>query len=371
MPAKASPSGPSEPATHRPLGWMRPAEPGRFAALPAAPVAVVGASVVLPTHPLHGAIRRGLLAGDRPHEEAWKSPEGHSWRLRTEPTGLANRHARPLPGADANLLKAHLDLVGEGVRAGGGPGFWYELGPALDRLGYRRHPGGGFHPATVKEHLGRLAQLGALHLSWVGPEAPWASSEPLYRFARAAEAGPLRPLDGAEALVRLGAQARLWVQPGPWWGLCEPQQQRLLAPAQLLALPLDGMGNQVHRIALLLAAELAGAEGAAHLAGQGGRVVSRRLGAVLAAARVADSARLREDAAKRLNTPRRLRGYLAGEGFADEGALAALRALAGFEVDILDEAAFWATGRGWVDRFWGARLRLGVRPQPWSHVAAG
>lgn len=293
---------------------------------------------------------------------------GPTWRVRTAPAKRGGRAARPLPGSDANLLKAHLDLVGEGVRGGEGGPFTYDLGSALDRLGYRRHPGGGFHPATVREHLGRLSALGGLQMAAEAADAPASFQAPLeeapvWRFAVAEAGGLPGPwLEGAEAFARLGAGAKLWVQPGPWWALAEPHRQRVLAPAALLAMPLDGMGNQVHRIALLLAAELAGAEGAANEAGQGGRVVSRRLGPLLAAARVADSARLRQDAAKRLNTPRRLRGYLAGEGFADEGALAALRAVAGFQVDIMDEAAFWATGRGWVDRFWTARLRLGVRP---------
>jgi hypothetical protein len=89
--------------------------------------------------------------------------------------------------------------------------------------------------------------------------------------------------------------------------------------------------------------------------------VKRGVGALLSRAGIADRDLLRLETAAKGNGPKRLRAYLAGEGFADEGALALLREQAGFDVDIADEAGFWAAGRGWVDRFWDARLRLGVR----------
>ncbi|HEY9723563.1 MAG TPA: hypothetical protein V6D47_16245, partial [Oscillatoriaceae cyanobacterium] len=156
----------------------------------------------------------------------------------------------------------------------------------------------------------------------------------------------------------LRASDPLWVVPGPWWEAIELPNYRLALPRELFALPLDGQGNQVNRVALQLAAELAVWERAEMK--HGPRTLYRSVGALLEKAMLADRAQLVEDSARRLNTPKRLREYLAGDGFPDQGAFAHLRTLGRFEIDIKDEAAFWASGRGWVERFWEARLQIGV-----------
>jgi hypothetical protein len=257
-------------------------------------------------------------------------------------------------------MKSHLDLVDQAYRHGESPeGFPYDLGDALARLGYKRLASGGYHPDTVREHLRRLRALGTHEVAIERDGGPAGAHGAFWRFYALEPSGGVRPIATEADWETLRASSRLLVLPGGWWRAIELPQYRLALPRTLLTLPLDGQGNQVNRVALQLAAELAVWERAEMR--QGPHQMHRRLGALLDRAMVTDKAALLADAAKRLNTPKRLRAYLAGDGFADQGALAVLRELGRFDVDIADEAAFWAAGRGWVEKFWDARLVIGVR----------
>ena len=323
-------------------------------ALALAPVARADGAFVLPTHPVHNALRRGLLIVSNEYEERVRVRlHGHVREVRVH-TRMPAILGAPVKGP--NLLKSHLDLVDQAYRRVGEPeGFVYDLSDALSRLGYKRLAGGGFHTDTVKEHLRRLQALAAqgVAIGEAGAQAP------VWRFVVVDRAGGVRPLDNEADWAAVKASDRLLVLPGGWWEAIELPRYRLALPRALLSLPLDGQGNQVNRVALLLAAELAVWERAEMR--QGPHRIQRRVGALLDRAMVADKGSLLADAARRLNTPKRLREYLAGDGFPDQGALAMLRDLGRFDVDLADEAAFWAAGRGWVERFWDARLTIGVR----------
>ncbi len=322
--------------------------------------AALTGTFAMPTHPIHGALRRGLLVVAPSEETVRVRAAGRLRRVRVKmsfapaPAQPARPTAPPAP-AGAGLLKAHLDLVDLVDRhAPGGAGVVYDLGEALARLGFVRLAGGGYHPSTVREHLRRLAALAERRIGLEG-----GAEEPVWRFFVHEAGDTLRPLASEQDWEAARRAGRVVAQAGAWLQACELPHYRMPVGRELLALPMDGHGHQVERVALLLAAELAVWEGAEMR--HGPHAVKRGLGSLLARAGVADLAGLRAETAAKGNGPKRLRSYLAGEGFADEGALALLRAHAGFDVDIADEAAFWAAGRGWLERFWDARMRLGLR----------
>lgn len=343
---------------------MQAAKRGRRRAWPTGGAAAVmlGGTFAMPTHPIHGALRRGLLVPDVREEVVRVRTAGRLRRVKVAmgfqlPAAPVTPAAAPAPEppAGAGLLKAHLDLVDLAYRRDGeGQGLIYDLGDALARLGFVRLQGGGYHPATVKEHLKRLQALAERRITLEG-----APAEPVWRFWLRGSDGTLRPVESAADWEAARRGGRLYARPGSWLAACELPSYRLPLGRELLKLPMDGHGHQVERLALLLAAELAVWERAEMR--HGPHAVKRSVGALLARAGIADHEAMRAETAAKGNGPKRLRAYLAGEGFADEGALALLREQAGFDVDIADEAGFWAAGRGWVDRFWESRLRLGVR----------
>jgi hypothetical protein len=332
-----------------------------------APVACAEGQVVLPTHPVHNAMRRGLLTFLPQREETVKTRVRGQVRLLRVRTGFVLRspQTREAIPHDANLLKTHLDLLDQAYRRSHPEeGFWYDLPEALARLGYKRLEGGGFHADTYQALQQRLGELARAQVSLdrvTGDRVePYRHPEQYWRFfflKRGAE--ELHPLSDETDLASLRQIRRLLAIPGAWWSDIDLANYRLPLPRALMTLPMDGKGHQVHRIALMLAAELAVWERTEMR--KGAHVIARSLGPLLEKAMVADKEALLADMGKRLNTPKRLREYLAGEGFHDEGALALLRMLGGFKVDIKDEEAFWGVGRQWVERFWGARLSIGVR----------
>lgn len=333
----------------------------RLAALAQLPVAHQDGRLVLPTHPIHGAMRRGLLVLHPAYEEQVRVRLNGQTRLYRVRSGMGFQ--APAPAHDPSLLRSHLDLVDQAYHAPlARPGFAYRLAEALERLGYKRLAAGGFHPETLHTHVRRLQGLADHRLTLErlrGEEArtEWAQA-PFWQFAKLGPGGVHLPLATEADWRSLRASDTLWVSPGAWWEAIELPNYRLALPRELFALPLDGQGNQVNRVALQLAAELAVWERAEMK--NGPRTLQRSVGALLEKALLADRAQLIEESAKRLNTPKRLREYLAGDGFADQGAFALLRSLGRFEIDIKDEAAFWASGRGWVERFWDAKLQFGV-----------
>lgn len=236
---------------------------------------------------------------------------------------------------DVAALKTHLDLVNEAGRAApeAGGAFWYDLPEALARLGYRRQGHGAFNSDTLARHAERVRAL------CEGPEAPWR-------------------LSGEAAPTASGTPRRLRLSPGPAlarWLAKVPADARGLTSA-LLALPTHGQGNERNRLAVLLAAELAGWARAG--ARRGAKRLVRPVGALLARAGIATLTELHDAQLRSPNAVKRLRANLAGEGFADEGAFALLRDLGGYGLDVVDEEAFWASGPGWVSRFWEARVGL-------------
>jgi len=339
-----------------PPGLGRPAWPrgvrGDRRPIALAPVAGRDGAFVVPTHPIHNAMRRGILTLSPSYEEEVRirvNGQARTVRVHTRFPDRTEGEPSP-PSHQANLLRTHLDLLDQAHRADRPTGFRYDLGSALDRMGYQTLEGGGFHPDSQAALRDRLKDLAGLQVSLDPGDG---AETPLWRFhvlTGGTEGGPLDPETDWDPSDR-----RLLVVPGEWWSEIGLANYRLNVPRPLLKLPMDGQGNQVHRIALLLAAELAVWQRTERR--NGARVLLRSVGRLLERSAVANLDRLLADTARRLNTAKRLREYLAGDGFADQGAFAILRQN-GFRIDIRDEAAFWASGRRWVERFWEARLCL-------------
>lgn len=306
--------------------------------------------MLMPTHPIHNAMRRGLLTISNDREELVKLRVGGEVRLMRVRIGFQPREGKKEAPRDANLLKTHLDLVEQARRQP--MGFRYDLPEALNRMGYKRGASGSFHPDTLKALTDRLAHLSDMHVSTEEQDTPY------WRFIVDPLHQAPRTIEGPGAADALRNAPNLLVVPGEWWNEIELARYNAPLARKLVNLPMDGNGNEVNRLALLLAAELAVWLRAERR--KGASKIARPIGTLLEKAMAADKLELLADAAKRLNTPKRLRSYLAGEGFADEGALALLRDLAGLDVDVKDEAAFWAAGRGWVERFWNAKLAIGL-----------
>lgn len=222
----------------------------------------------------------------------------------------------------AALLKVHLDLAALAAGGAGGDFVW-TLPGALDRLGYTRAEGAGFDARTRRAVLDRLARLGTPDLATPG-EVLWH----------------LAPLGKTGFVVR----------PGAWWTPDDGAAGTRPTPRALFALPVDGAGRETQRLALRLAPALAARELAARRHGRA--VATVRLAALLREAGLDAGARGAHDL-------KRWRAYLAGrDGLG--GAFGVLRAAGGFDLGVLDEPLFWASGRGWPERFGEARVRLAV-----------
>lgn len=292
------------------------------------------------SHELDGLRRRVLRFG---HVVPARAGTPREARRLLGPVGFrAPAEAPPEPAWEGGLkrdvaaLKTHLDLLNESGRAAGEPGgaFWYDAPEALTRLGYRRQGHGAFNSDTLARHVERVRAL------CEGEAAPWR-------------------LTGEASFTASGTPRRLRVAPGPelgrWLAKLPPDDARGITDA-LLALPTHGQGNAQHRLAVSLAATLAGWARAGARRGAG-RVV-RPLGRLLEEAGVATLTELQDAQLRSPNAAKRLRANLAGEGFDDEGAFALLRRLGGYALDVVDEGAFWASGPGWLQRFWEAPVAL-------------
>ena len=100
---------------------------------------------------------------------------------------------------------------------------------------------------------GNMTALAALSLSIDGNAA-----EPFWKFyvQNVADVAPsllAEPL----AAESLRAARRILVAPGDWWQDIDLARYHLPVRPSLLALPMDGHGHQMERLALLLACELA------------------------------------------------------------------------------------------------------------------
>ena len=263
----------------------------------------------------------------------------------------------------AALLKLHLDLTSAAYTTGGQlPAFRYGFAEALERQGYAKSDARrGFHNETMRGFRERIAAL-QLHTvqAWTEKRGTkeyltktpyWIVEAYHYSKQEALD------LDIVPVLMRTGettAYTAVTIRPGLWWATTEMHRYRIEVPRNILALPTDGSGNERERMALLLATFLAVhvRRNQKHSAGRSVRV---RAGTLLQEAGIVDEQTFMHEHG---TAAARRRDYL--HDLDDQGALPILRNLGAFDVTIRDEADFFATGRGWKERFWSAMLDVQV-----------
>ncbi len=265
----------------------------------------------------------------------------------------------------AALLKTQLDLMNEGYNAGGElPTFHYNFADALERQGYSRQARGVFDATTTDGLRRRVVVLAhqtieVLELSSKKNNSRYIEATPYWiiETTRRLTAGDeydhgIILLDDPDAPIFTGFTMR----PGLWWPIIDMGHYRLEIPSAVLELSTDGNGNEVERLALQLTPTLAIWERSSqnHHAGKD---VPYSVGALLEATGYTTRS---DFIAAHNETAKRTREYLASRDGAS-GAIPLLNKLGAFTLDIKDEADFFASGRGWREKFWDSQLRLSVR----------
>jgi hypothetical protein len=265
----------------------------------------------------------------------------------------------------AALLKTQLDLMSEAYNAGGElPTFHYNFADALERQGYKRQSHGAYDPPTMDGLRRRVVALAhqsieVLELSSKKNNNRYIEATPYWviETTRRLTAGEeynhsTLLLEDPTAPIFTGFTLR----PGLWWPMIDMGRYRLEIPASILELPTDGNGNEVERLALQLTPALANWERSSQNL-HAGKDRPYSIGALLEAAGYTtrnEFLKAHGEAAKRI------REYLASTD-GTSGAIPLLNKLGAFNIDIKDEAEFYASGRGWREKFWNAQIRLSVR----------
>lgn len=281
----------------------------------------------------------------------------------------------------ASLLKTHMYLTDRAYREGGdNPMFSVNMDDLLDVKGYARRSNGTFQASTYREEWGRIATLAGcwLEVNRVtetnkrGKDTILVDETP-YWEVRARRRVREGEHVGFEAILLEDPSApivkQLVMQPGLWWAISERGSMNFHLPYEVLALPTDGRGNEVNRMAVQLAATLALWVRSSQQK-HAGTAICYSVGALLEASGIKTQAEFLEEDSK---TSKRLRVYLAGELDTPGGALKRLADLKAFDVAIAEEDKFWAVGRAWQNSFWDAKLQvdipdLGIRKQLSSKV---
>lgn len=266
----------------------------------------------------------------------------------------------------ASLLKTHLYLIDRAYRAGGEePRFEVLLDDLLEAKGYKRQSYGDFDASTYREEYGRIVTLGA---SWITLWEVKGKDKRRERYVDQTPYWDLRARRKLEDGDSLGLQPVLLAQPfapiikavlmepGLWWRASRMGAERIEIPRAILALPTDGKGNEAERIAVQLAATLAIWIRASQFR-HAGKACKYSVGALLEASGVTTHSEFMN---KHVEQAKRLRRYLASED-GTAGALATLREVGAFNIDIADEKMFWASGRGWMTKFWEAHLAVKIQ----------
>lgn len=266
----------------------------------------------------------------------------------------------------AALLKTQLDLMSEAYKAGGQlPAFHYNFAEALERQGYKRQSHGAFDPPTMDGLRRRVVALAyqsieVLELSSRKNNSKYIEATPYWVIETTRRLTAGDEFNYNTVLFDSPPDAPVFtgftMRPGLWWPMINMGQFRLEIPSAVLELPTDGNGNEVERLALQLTPTLAIWERSSQ--GQhAGRDVSYSVGKLLEAANYTT-----RDAflSAHSETAKRTREYLASTS-GTSGAIPLLNSLGAFGLDIRDEADFYASGRGWRERFWNAHIRLSVR----------
>lgn len=266
----------------------------------------------------------------------------------------------------AALLKLHLDLTSRAYEVGGElPIFDYNFADALDRLGYSRHEKRrGYDAGTMQGLRERIItlqshQVAAWHTKRGAKET---LTKTPYWIVEAYHYSKQEMLDFAEVdlvpnLLRqqnATAYTGVIIRPGLWWATTQMNHYRIEVPRALLQLPTDGNGNERERMALLIATFLA-VHVRRNQRKNAGKSIPIRAGVLLEESGITTRSAFLEQHG---TVAGRQRDYL--EDTDGTGALQILRDLRAFDLTIRDESDYFATGRGWRDRFWDAMLEVEV-----------
>lgn len=292
-------------------------------------------------------------------------PEGIQ-PLRTPEAYLQELTHALLKHRDTSLLKVHLDLTNQAfLSKRERPIFRYDVVQAAKRLGSALQSHGSYHTDTLRGIYTRVLALNFHRIDVYELKekrrgkliirAPFW----MIRGEGYAEEGdvlgdsslPLLLTDNSSPIIKL-----LILEPGDWWQAAGMSQGYYFhLPSSLLQLPTDSRSETNH-IAIRLAAELAVWE----RTNQKGEPepIKRKVGTLLERAGVTSFDEIK---GKHPEQQKRLRKYLVGEN-GEGGAFQILREHGAFAIDIEDETDFWASSRGWFDKFWESRVNLQIRP---------
>ena len=306
--------------------------------------------------------------GRRKHLKVRTTANLESLRAKNRDDVLASmyRRLRDIKRDGAAALKLHLDLMDQAWNAGGDlPIFEYRFSDALNRQGYAKHASRrAFDAGTMRDFRERLALLRSYTVqSWVEKAEGRLEQEIVatpywivegFHYTVQESLGLDLDADVYPVVMR-EKSAPLYhavtIRPGLWWKLTDMSKYRLDLPRAVLELPTN---YERDRIAMLLAIYLAFHVRRNHQK-HAGTSVLLKVGTLLKEADITTREAFMEE---RPTVAKRLREYL--DDLEDGGALPTLRRLGAFNVTIQDEREYLATGRGWRERFWNARLAIEV-----------
>lgn len=333
------------------------------------------------THPMHLPMTRVLLRREDSTREIKIGRDRSELVIRTEidyeqvlGANFQNRFSEgDLQQFQTNLIqrkgiglfKVHLDLQSEAYRAAGEK-FPYDLKDALERQGYRKNNDRrGYHDESMRQIRQNIHVLGMLKVTVyegrskngkpvVGKTPYWISTLEL------SEDDNIQNLLGDKSSNYSTATIML---PGEWWTFAKMNKYRMEIPQSILELRVDNHKNRTNLYALLLASYLA-IHVRRNQEEHAGKEVALSVGVMLEKAGIITR---EEFMLLEPNQAKRERDYL--ETIDGRGALSILARHRANSVDIREEEAFFATGKGWKERFWNAMLlvdvpNLGIAKRP-------
>src|SRR5690625_401730 len=262
------------------------------------------------------------------------------------------------------LVKMHLQLMNLAYENNGMP-FEYDLPENLPALGYKRQSHGGIDSKTLNESRIRLLTLTA---QWIetwredrrGRQREWETPYWIMEGrARDRDYDPDRMMNVLLRDPNPSQFTTVIIRPGAWWQLADMARLHLEIPAEILALPTDG-GNATERLMVQLTLVLAGWVRSGQRQHKG-KHWDYSIGTLLEAAHVITEQDFKKgspDTARRLRD--RLWSHPESGPIEGDGALPRLNNLGAFNIELLDQEAFWATGRGWRGPFWETKIRLRI-----------
>jgi len=268
----------------------------------------------------------------------------------------------------AALLKVQLDLMSQAYTAGGlTPLFHYDLSDALERQGYAHDDSRRAYDSetmqSLRERVATLAhqQVDVLNLTETdkkGRTSKYIDSTPYWVIEATRRRDEGDEVNGAIVLLadpNAPVVSGFTMRPGLWWQAVGVGDFYLDIPAAVLELPTHANSNEPERLALQLTPLLAIWERASQQqhAGKSTRYAAGTL--------LTEGGYTTREAFMTMHPTQaqRIRDYLASTD--DTGAIPILNRLGAFSLEIEDEAAFFAGGRGWRERFWDTQVRLNIR----------